>query len=201
MDHGEQSVKRLRTVGGSGSGSGIGDDEMSGEDDENDENDENDKNDETDENECSICLATLGEGGAKVLTRCKHWFHQDCLDGKQENVRIAGDVVGCPLCREPLQRTLVIDDFPHFVELQDFRIKTYGHLEVRKRSRRAVWTRYYFDVPSWATHQPIAIYSQSGNNRRKLGYPSLSDFYVRGPGTRLDIFLDQHNDALRELFG
>lgn len=47
--------------------------------------------------DCSVCLGEFKDGETvKVLPRCKHWFHMECVDTWLKAH------VNCPLCRSPI---------------------------------------------------------------------------------------------------
>ncbi|KAK4754061.1 hypothetical protein SAY87_002165 [Trapa incisa] len=50
--------------------------------------------------ECAICLSELAEGEkARLLPKCNHGFHSDCIDLWFESHRT------CPICRDPVDAT------------------------------------------------------------------------------------------------
>ena len=51
--------------------------------------------------ECAICFEPLTEEGAKTKLRCRHEFHDACLEG----VRKSKQAQACPMCRDPLPPT------------------------------------------------------------------------------------------------
>jgi len=51
--------------------------------------------------ECAICFEPLTEEGAKTKLRCRHEFHDACVEG----VRKSKQAQACPLCRDPLPPT------------------------------------------------------------------------------------------------
>lgn len=55
------------------------------------------------DDDCSICLTP----GCDIVTRCGHMFHRDCVEASIQELGIA-----CPLCRQPIRKTELLEKPP-----------------------------------------------------------------------------------------
>lgn len=69
----------------------------------------------TEQVECAICLSVIGEDEEIKELRCRHLFHEACLD---QWLRLRNRT--CPLCRDNLVLPRVVSEFGHELQVFDF---------------------------------------------------------------------------------